>query len=52
MKFFTCMVCKLNLPINMLEMITVNHQGKILNVPICTRCKEIKQSQAKGETKC
>ena len=47
MQFKQCVVCRLELPITILSPIQVRHQGKIIVVPICNRCKELKESEAK-----
>jgi len=47
MQFKQCCVCGLNLPLNVLTPIQVSHQGKIIVIPICDRCKQIKEAEVK-----
>jgi len=47
--FKRCVSCGLILPISVLTPIQVRHEGKIIVVPLCNRCKELKEKQAKGE---
>ena len=42
-----CCVCGLSLPINIMQPIKISHQGKIITVAICNRCKEKKEREAK-----
>ena len=49
MNFKQCCVCGLVLPISVIQPIQVRHEGKIIVVPLCNRCKELKEKQAKGE---
>jgi hypothetical protein len=48
MNFKRCVSCGLELPLNILQPIQVRHQGKIITVPICDRCKTKKELEAKG----
>jgi len=41
-----CVVCNLTLPISVMSPINVRHNGKIITVGICDRCKEIKEKEA------
>jgi len=45
--FKICIVCKLSLPLSVMQPIQVKHNGKIAIVGICNRCKEIKQKEVK-----
>lgn len=45
--FKKCVVCKLELPLSVMQPIQVRHNGKILSVGICDRCKELKEEEAK-----
>ena len=47
MQFKRCICCGLELPLSVLTPIRVNHQGKIVIVPICDRCKQIKEAEVK-----
>jgi hypothetical protein len=47
MQFKVCCVCGLSLPINVMRPIQVRHQGKLIVVGICDRCREIKEAEAK-----
>ena len=52
MTYKQCVVCGLNLPISVLIPVQVRHQGKIVVVPVCERCKLRKEQEAKEiETK-
>lgn len=50
MQYKKCVSCGLELPLSILTPIQVKHNGQIIVVPICNRCKEIKQRQAYGTT--
>ena len=45
MQFKQCCVCGLQLPITIMQPIQVKHQGKIIVVGICNRCKEKKERE-------
>jgi hypothetical protein len=45
--FKQCCVCGLTLPISVMRPIQVRHQGKLIVVGICDRCREIKEQEAK-----
>jgi hypothetical protein len=47
MQFKQCCICGLNLPINVMRPIQVKHQGKLVVIGICDRCREIKETEAK-----
>ena len=47
MQFKQCVVCRLSLPISVMRPIQVRHEGKIVTVGICDRCREIKEKEAK-----
>ena len=47
MEFKQCCVCRLSLPISIMQPIQVRHQGKIITVGICNRCKEKKENETK-----
>ena len=47
MTFKQCCVCGLSLPISVMQPIQIRHNGKIITVGICNRCKEIKEQEAK-----
>jgi hypothetical protein len=47
MTYKQCVVCGLNLPISVLIPIQVRHQGKMIVVPVCERCKLRKEQEAK-----
>jgi len=47
MQFKQCVVCGLSLPISVMRPIQVKHEGKIITVGICDRCREIKELEAK-----
>jgi hypothetical protein len=47
MQFKKCVCCGLELPLSILVPIQVRHNGQIVTVPICSRCKEIKEAEAK-----
>jgi len=47
MQFRQCCVCGLNLPISVMRLIQIRHQGKLIVVGICDRCKELKETEAK-----
>lgn len=47
MQFKQCCICGLSLPIGILVPIQIRHQGKIVIVPICERCKKIKEDKSK-----
>ena len=47
MQYKQCAICGLNLPISVMQPIQVRHQGKIITVGICNRCREIKENEAK-----
>jgi len=47
MNFKQCVVCGLSLPISVIIPIKIKHQGKILIVSICERCKQTKELEAK-----
>ena len=49
MTYKQCVVCGLTLPITVLTPVQVRHQGKIITVPVCERCKKIKEEEAKKE---
>jgi len=49
MQFKQCAVCGLNLPINVMQPIQVRHQGKLIIVGICNRCKELKEKEARRQ---
>jgi hypothetical protein len=49
MQFKQCCVCNLTLPLSVMQPIQIRHQGKLIVVGICNRCKEIKMKEAKGE---
>jgi len=42
-----CCVCGLNLPVSIMQPIPVKHQGKVVMVAICNRCKDKKELEAK-----
>jgi len=44
--FKRCCVCNLELPISIMQPIRVRHQGRIIIVGICNRCKQIKEMEA------
>jgi len=46
MQFSQCPICKLSLPLSVMEAIIVNHQGKRVRIFICERCKKIKEEEA------
>jgi hypothetical protein len=46
MQFAECPICHLNLPRNILVPIIVKHQGKIMTVLICERCKKNKEEES------
>jgi hypothetical protein len=46
--FKQCAVCGLTLPISIMRPIQVRHNGKLIVVGICDRCREIKEKEAKG----
>jgi hypothetical protein len=50
MQFKQCCICGLSLPINIMQPIQVRQNGKIVIVGICNRCKELKETEAKGRT--
>jgi hypothetical protein len=47
MQFQRCVSCGLELPLSVLIPIQIRHQGRIMVVPICSRCKERKENEAK-----
>jgi C4-type Zn-finger protein len=47
MQFKQCAVCNLSLPINIMQPIQIRHNGKIVVVGICNRCKVKKEEEAK-----
>jgi len=47
MQFKRCVVCGLNLPLNIMQPIQVKHQGKLIVVGICDNCRERKEKEAK-----
>jgi hypothetical protein len=47
MQFKRCCVCGLNLPLSVMRPIQVKHNGKLIVVGICDRCREIKEQEAK-----
>jgi hypothetical protein len=42
-----CVVCKLNLPISIMQPIEVNYRGRLVVVAICENCKTKKEAEAK-----
>ena len=48
--FKQCAVCGLNLPMSMMSPIKAKHNGKLILVGICNRCKERKIAEAKRRT--
>lgn len=46
-QFKRCCVCGLELPMSVLTPIQIRHEGRIITVPICLRCKELKEAEAK-----
>jgi hypothetical protein len=46
-EFKRCAVCGLNLPLSVMRPIQIRHQGKLMVVGICDRCREIKEAEAK-----
>jgi hypothetical protein len=50
MQFKKCVCCGLELPLSVLTSIQVKHQGKIITIPICNTCREIKEAEAKRRT--
>jgi hypothetical protein len=49
MQFKKCCICGLTLPINVMRPIQVKHNGRLIVVGICDRCREIKEAEAKKE---
>jgi len=49
MEFKRCCVCGLELPIRVMRPVQVRHQGRLIVVGICDRCREIKEAEAKGK---
>jgi hypothetical protein len=49
MPFNQCCICGLNLPISVMQPIKVKHQGKIIIVGICDRCKELREQVKQKE---
>ena len=49
-----CACCGLELPLSVMQPIQIRHQGKLIVVGICNRCKELKETEAQknytGET--
>jgi len=49
-KFGQCFVCRLELPISVLEPIQIKNQGRIMIVPLCDTCRKIKEQEAKEKS--
>jgi predicted nucleic acid-binding Zn ribbon protein len=47
MIFKKCVACGLELPMSVLTQVHIRHQGRIVAVTVCSRCKEIKEAEAK-----
>jgi hypothetical protein len=47
MQFKTCAVCGLSLPLSVMRPVNVRHNGKIITIDICDRCREIKEKEVK-----
>jgi hypothetical protein len=47
MQFKKCVSCGLELPLSVLTPVQIRHQGKVIIVPLCNRCKELKEIEAK-----
>jgi hypothetical protein len=47
MEFKKCACCGLELPLHYLLSVQINHQGRLMSVLICTKCKELKEAESK-----
>jgi hypothetical protein len=51
MEYKQCICCHLNLPLSVLVPVQIQHQGKLVIVPLCITCKKIEDEKRKTNGK-